>query len=245
MEKKSIVDLYNEINEKNVKDFMFETADYINQYCKTLGKSPLFKVDNESEILINLDQGKWIPYNLDEFLPEYDCNKLHDALSLVYYLKVYNLYQCNGLLFKGRGYRDYFLDFKHELIITTTPEDYLQYENITYMGKMPAFVIDDNVLFSVDPYLGTKTLNKIFSSPFECEEFIINYCKEKGYINFGTTNVEQIRGYYLNLIDTSNPHCEEDFKLIKKSKSNLELLDKYLLDKTKKQSGSENSYKGR
>lgn len=249
MEKKTVAELYCELDKKGYKDFMFDTADFINQCCKSIGNPPLFSIDYDSDLItVNSDFNyiKEFGNSAGESESEFDCNDRNEALNLISFLYQYNLFHCKDnekILEPRKDYKEYFIDFQNELHITSCPQDYLRAEYTTSVGAKPAFSIDDNALFSVDRNKGTLTFNKIFKSAQECEEYILKYCEDCGYISYATADPSLMKDYYQDLIDGCDPDDLDDKEFIENCKKNLKSLDEYLIKK--KHQNSEKNYKGR
>lgn len=118
--------------------------------------------------------------------------------------------------------KQYFIDYQNELYITDTPADFLKGEY--------AITQDKNVLYKIDRFTGKLTEFKTFASEKDCNNFIMNYCMDAGYINFGSDNASVAEYYYKNRIyDIASDNMNEnDIDLINTLKENLEKLKPYL-----------------
>lgn len=239
MEKKTIVDLIKELDHKDLTSFMKETAEFVNEYCSQQGKQPIFFIDYDLETITNVsnfitskDFGDYEGIK-DR---DYDCDDIYDAFNLIDFIYSYDLFRCedNNKILKKMSSTDecpvYFIDQGRELYISNFPESFLSKCYTTSKGCMPEFVQYFNALFTVDRFKGTLSLNEIFDSVKECEDKIINWCEECGYISYGTTDSEAMKEYYLNLIEdnTSENMDEDDIDAVNNWKEQLNKLDSYL-----------------
>lgn len=233
MEMKSTVDLYNELNKKDVSTFMIETAEYFNKLVKDQGSLPLFKINYDTETVTNISDvvvRKEFGHHHGEKERIYDCNNIDDSLNMISFLSAfdYDEYRYPESILDNSKIptNECFLYIDNELYITNDPE-YVLYNYIN-----DNFVVHYNAIFNVEKN-GKLSLNRIFNSIPECNEFIFDYCQDKNIISFGTNDPAMMKQYFNNLIEsaTCDDMDQDDIDFVNHLKIQLNKLDDYTLNK--------------
>ena len=235
MEKKTVAELYCELDKKGYKDFMFDTGNYINHVCREHGLKDFFECRDEGEILNVSGYKCYKPFSLldhdDEPTFEF---KEDDALNLVSMLDLYNI-EHNHIFFKKDNPCVYFIDKQGELFFTCSPEEFLEDVYTTSMGCKKEYATDRNALFDIDRFSGKLSLNRIYQTEKECNEFILEHCMNSGFISYGTDSADLIKDYYNNLIEdlTSDDMTDDEIEAVKNWQEQLNKLNKYLNENLK------------